>query len=81
VTTNTNNRGATRNASPASRPPRRGLSWDTFQTLDGITPQIHADMAQSMYGDGYHRVGRETRAFMHRHNIAWVGLHSTDCVL
>ena len=66
---------------PVPRPPRRGRSFKTFCTLDGITPEIVNDMHRCLRGDGYDRVNRTTRAFMTRHNLEWVHLYAADVEL
>ena len=62
----------------SARPPRRGINFNTFCRLEGITPEIVADMEHCLHGDGYDRVNQKTRAFMRRHNLAWVSLYGAD---
>jgi hypothetical protein len=65
-------------ATPTPKPPRRGLSFKTFCTLDGITPAIIADMNRVLRGDGYDKATRKTYAFMTRHNVEYVSLDGPD---
>jgi hypothetical protein len=68
-------------ARPAARPPKRGINCDTFRQLEGITPEIVADMSYCLHGDGYDRVNKKTLAFMGRHNLRWVSLYGNNVEL
>ena len=65
--TNTNNRGATRNARPALRE----LSWSQFCELPGLTRAIRWNVYNAIDGDG-RRLSKATLKFGRRHNIGHV---------